>query len=203
MNPATLSIIIPTVGRRSLAALLDSIATQEFIDGDEVLVIGDDPQGGRFDPNVRVLVEAHGKHFSYLYLADTPLNTYGHPKRNYALALCKGDYISYQDDDDLMLPGALKAIRQKCDEMPGKMFLFQLKWSDGSLTPLGPEPSQTGGQSFVWPNLPGRMGGFGERYEGDYDFMVSTIGKHPEGKNGLVFVPTVTTLYSGKHREWG
>ncbi len=189
------SIIIPTLGRPSLVRMLFSIAYQKLIDGDEILVVGDDPDG----PAKKIVLH-FGPPFRYLsHKVEKHPRGYGNPQRNFAMPFCKGDYVNDQDDDDMMAPGILKIMRQACEESPGKIFIYQMRRPSGRLNPGYPPTDLAGGQCFVWPNIPERMGGWGHRYTGDQDFMSSTIALHPEGKNGVIYRPEIITHYSGGH----
>ena len=74
-----LSIIIPTIGRATLARTLATIAAQELLPGDEVLVIGDGPQ-----PEAERMFQAAGLPGRYL---DGPeRHNWGGAQRTFAAA---------------------------------------------------------------------------------------------------------------------
>jgi len=61
------------------------------------------------------------------------------------------------------------------------------------------------------PNVKGRVGQYGKRYEGDYDYIVSTAALYPEGERALVWCPEVLSVlgianapedYKKKVDEW-
>ena len=189
------SIIIPTLGRPSLEALLISIETQPLGAG-QVIVMGESPDG-----NLVRRVNYFGPRFRCYFCPSGRPGGYGNPQRNFALPLCHGDYINYQDDDDVMTPGILAVMRANCEAQPGKIFIYQMRWPDGHLNPGYPPRDLAGGQCFVWPNIPGRMGKFGHRYAGDQDFMEQTIALHPDGKAGVIYRPEVITEYAGCHEK--
>jgi hypothetical protein len=41
--------------------------------------------------------------------------------------------------------------------------------------------SAIGGHCLVTPNIKGKLGAWGERYGGDFDWLVSTLAHWPEG----------------------
>ena len=189
----TFSIIVVTLGRPSLPHLLGSIARQIEM-GDEVLVVGERP-----DSPARACVEELGWPFRFYFCPDPAPRLYGQPQRNWIIALAKGDYLNYQDDDDEMANGIMPVMRRNCKQQPGKIFIYQMRKPDGSLHPGYPPERLAGGQCFVWPNIPGRMGLFTYKYTGDQDFMNTTIALHPEGRAGVVHCPEIITEYAGNH----
>lgn len=95
------STIIPTINRPTLTPAVCSVLTQEFdADGFEVIVVNDSGESiGEMDwmrsPHVRV-IDTHRRERSVA--------------RNTGAALAQGRYLHFLDDDDLLLPGALKAF---------------------------------------------------------------------------------------------
>lgn len=174
-HPPTLSIIIPTIGRTSLTAAIKSAANQTG-PGDEILVIGDGPQ-----PVAREISRQHGASVSY---HETPMyRNWGHGNRNFAMKLAKGDYLMFLDDDDVFTREALRSVRTAVTASPGHPIIFRMTTPDG-LT-LWSDPivriQNVGTPMFVIPNDPQRLGRFGIRYEGDFDFISSTLALYPAG----------------------
>ena len=91
--------IIPTVGRKTLQRAVQSVLDQNFsADEFEVIVVNDSGSPLPFadwqsSPLVRVIHTDHQERCV---------------ARNTAAALAKGTYLHFLDDDDWMLPGALK-----------------------------------------------------------------------------------------------
>lgn len=194
------SIIVPTLGRPSLDRMLESITSQALVEGDEIIMVAERLEW-RMDLFQRHCASAKPGSLWYGAVASDAPGGYGNPQRNVGLTLCRGDYINYQDDDDVMAPGILAVMRANCEAQPGKIFIYQMRWPDGHLNPGYPPRDLAGGQCFVWPNIPGRMGKFGHRYAGDQDFMEQTIALHPEGKAGVIYRPEVITEYAGCHEK--
>jgi len=178
---ARLSIIIPTHDGDGLDRLLASIAPQ-LADGDEVLIIGD-----TCDDPLALLAEkigAMGAPYRFL-----PYNTghhcWGHCQLNYGISQATGDYLVFNDDDDIFTPEAFHIIRARIAELPQPrplMFRFHAARLGRTL----PEryeviESAIGGHCLVTPNIPGKLGAWGERYGGDFDWLVSTLAHWPEG----------------------
>ena len=198
---STLSIIVATIARPSLEKLLLSIQPQ-LIEGDEVIVVGDAPEH-----KARPLVEKFGAPFRYIGY-DPPVERgwieVGQ-KRMLGIKAAKGQYLNYQDDDDVMAPDALQQIRREIELHPGKLMLFKMKWPNGSLSPSIDSITDTGGASFVFPNDPEVIGWFKPDYGyDDQEFMLSTIEKAMkragvrDQRAVVVYARQVITHYSGR-----
>lgn len=174
-----LSIIVPTADGDGLDTLFISMAGQLAPD-DEVLIVGD-THDGPLDA-VRALVETHG----YRYMEhDAGHHCWGHCQINEGMRHAAGDYLVFIDDDDCFPDGALDAIRRAAAEQPSPrplMFRFWSRRHDRFLPPRHEvQESAIGGHAIVVPNIPDRLGQWGERYAGDYDFIVSTLALWSDG----------------------
>lgn len=179
MTPPTLSILIPTRGGGDLSYVFQTITTQELIDGDEVLVIGDGPQ-----PQIAEQINALGKPFRYAHTAQ-PTGDYGHSQLNYGLELARGEYIMGTDDDDGYLPRAIESVRAALMESPGRPHLFKfwsndryLVWNEARGKKI--EETFVGGHNLVIPNVEGKNGNFPPRYRGDFDWIKSVLANYAE-----------------------
>ena len=186
----TLSIIVATLGRPSLKALLGSIHPQ-LLAGDEVIVVGDN-----YGDETHLSCTQYGLQVKYLAV-KTP-KCYGGPQREYGISMASGDYINYQDDDDTMPPEALSIIRQVIAQHSGRPILFQMQYPDGTVRDTG-----RGGQCFVFPNTRGKIGKFRSSdgnyyYDCDQEFIQTTCDYYP---GPILAAPYVISLYSGPH--WG
>lgn len=178
---SSLSLLVPTLGRPSLARALNSVKDQ-LASGDEVIVVGDTHDGEL--PEVEALVRDYGKQFRYL-AHDAGHHCWGHCTLMYGINRANGDYIHCSDDDDCWSPDALDAMRGAIAELnEPHPLLFRFRswygpvfWSQRGLIAEG----QIGGHCLVTPNIPDRIGVFGCRYEGDYDYILSTLQKWPRG----------------------
>lgn len=178
---ARLTIIVPTPDGDGLHRLFDSIAPQLGAD-DEVLIIGDTHDGPL--PEVESMVLGMDSRYRYLE-HDAGHHCWGHCQINYGMAHATGAYMVFNDDDDIFAPGALDAIRQAIAHLPAPrplMFKFYAERLGRTL----PEryevvESAIGGHCIVVPNLPAKLGRWGERYGGDFDFIQTTLEHWPEG----------------------
>jgi glycosyltransferase involved in cell wall biosynthesis len=179
MSQPTISILIPTKGGGDLLYVLQTISTQELIDGDEVLIIGDGPQ-----PQVAEQVDALGPPFRYAH-TSTPTGDFGHTQLNYGLELARGEYIMGTDDDDGYLPRAIESVRAALMESPGRPHLFKfwsndryLVWNEDRGRKI--EETYIGGHNLVLPNVEGKKGKFPSRYRGDFDWVKGVLSCYAE-----------------------
>ncbi len=97
------STIIPTIGRDSLAQAVESVLSQS-LNGEtfQVIVVNDAGRplpaaGWQIHPQVTILETARRERSV---------------ARNTGAAIGRGSYLHFLDDDDMLLPGALEALRQ-------------------------------------------------------------------------------------------
>jgi glycosyltransferase involved in cell wall biosynthesis len=191
----TLTAIVPTPGQgRPLRRCLQSLVMQ-LRPGDECLVVGDCVDGPL--PEVEALVASFGPLFHYL-----PFNggehSWGHFEINYGIEHAKGDYLVANDDDDIFAPGAFAIIRRVIRELPAPrplLFRFQsylggLYWNEGcrhSDGRLVARQDFIGGHCAVFPNIPERLGRWTARYQGDFDFVRSTLDLWPNKDDDAIW----------------
>lgn len=147
-----------------------------------MLIIGD-----TFDaPLAWLAAEIEGMGPPYRFLPhDAGHHCWGHCQINYGITQALGDYLVFNDDDDVFTPEALHIIRARIQEQPSPRPLM-FKFFAARLGRTLPEryevvESAIGGHCLVTPNIPGRLGQWGERYGGDFDWIVSTLEHWPEG----------------------
>lgn len=183
----SISAIVPTVAtdlaRLTLLRRSMESAYHQLSAGDELLIAADTTDGPlnevrelclRFDANaipfgfrVRYVPHAGAQH------------SYGHDQINAAMAVATGDYITFNDDDDIYCAGAFDAIREAAGNLPSPApLLFRFRsyhgpvfWALPGLLGQG----LIGGHCAVVPNLPSLLGQWSPRYEGDWDFIESTL----------------------------
>jgi glycosyltransferase involved in cell wall biosynthesis len=166
-----LSIVIPTLGRPSLAATLASCA-----DADEIVVVLDTSRGGalpcKLPPNS---VFAEG---------DFGV-TGGHAGRAHGISLATGTHLAFFDDDDVYTPGAMDLMRYAACDRP---VIFRMDhythgvlWRDREV-----RFGNVSTQMYLVPNDPARLGTWephapGLREPGgDYTFIKGCVEKMGE-----------------------
>lgn len=163
----SISFIVPTVGRSTLGAALDSITTQ-MDSGDELLI--------KYDLTA----------------------SWGNATRNELLQRAKGDFLMFMDDDDIFTAGAIKKVREHIGKEPARLHLFRMRYVTGRELWLAPVVlvGNVSTQMIAVPNVPEALGRFGDRYEGDYDFIVSSMRSF----GTPIFIPEVISIYRPHER---
>lgn len=179
----TLSLIIPTQGRPTLERALASARDQLGL-GDECWVVVD--THGMSTPEFSAIAERVGKFGPQFWITgrDAGCHDFGHSQVNHGIACARGDYIHVSDDDDVWCPGALAVMREAIVAHPGRVFLFRFRsYLGGTVFWLQPglvRQACIGGHCLLAPNLPGKLGQWGARYEGDYDAITATLALHDQ-----------------------
>jgi glycosyltransferase involved in cell wall biosynthesis len=155
----TISFIVPTIGRASLADTLASIETDP---GDEILVVGDCFRHPPTDPRPR-------------YIPCMAGEDWGCKERTLGIGLARGDYLAFIDDDDVYRTGARAAMREAMRETPDRPVLFRMTYPDGRILWHYPllRCGNVSTQMVLIPNDPARLGRWTARREGDFDFLAS------------------------------
>jgi glycosyltransferase involved in cell wall biosynthesis len=179
----TLSIIIPTCGRSSLRRTLLSLVPQ-LLEGDQVLVIGDGEQ-----PNSAIICQE----FGVCYVDGVETGCFGNRQRQAGMALATGDYLLFIDDDDVYVPQALSVVRLAIAEHPDRPMLFQFIDKNGAVIWQQQEVKEgnISTAQIVFPNRSTQLGVWQDRYEGDFDFVRSTLDKWPGGDQAVVWRPNI------------
>jgi glycosyltransferase involved in cell wall biosynthesis len=186
----SLSVIIPTIGRDSLATLLAGLVLQ-LEEQDEVIVVSDGPlvpmrrAAWPVDPRIK-------------YVEGEKTCRWGNAQRNAGIQAAKGTHLLFLDDDDEVLPEYLKTGRSAALESPDRIILFKTRHHGGTIWKL-PEvrEANVSTQMFLIPNVPGRLGLWSDRYEGDLDFLKSTIALYPKPQDEVIWRQETLTI----HRE--
>ena len=154
----TISFIVPTLGRASLAATLRSIELQP---GDEVLVVGAVDQSMFAAP--------------YCGIPCASGQDWGATERTRGMREATGDYLAFLDDDDTYAPGHRALMASAIARTPGRPVLFRMTYPNSYV--LWREPSLVCGnvstQMILIPNDQTKLGAWTGRREGDYDFLSS------------------------------
>lgn len=178
-DPPTLTLMIPTIGRPSLARCLHSVRVQDWRSGDAVILIGDGPQ-----PVARALWDQLKLPGRYLEVPG-PSADWGHTPHNLVMPIAPGDYLMALDDDDRLAPGAVATVRAAVAAHPGRPHLFRMRlhhlggrtlWVDREV-----RHGNVGTPMLVAPNDPARLGRYAPRYGGDFDFIRECVAHYPGG----------------------
>jgi glycosyltransferase involved in cell wall biosynthesis len=187
---ASFSVIIPTLGRSTLRAMLASIAGQDLGASDEVLVIGDGPQ-----PAAELLARDLGPPFRYL---EGPLeHAFGDPQREYGMARARGDYLLFADDDNAYLPGAFAAIRAAALVFADRPLIFRVRFLSGEIAPSAPRLNCGDFDTAcgIWPNRSDRLSAWGHCYTGDYVFARQTLDLYPDRDRSAVWRSEIIAVH--------
>ncbi len=185
----TFSVIVPTIGRPTLARTLTSLRMQDWIYGDEVILAADGESS--FAKRLWRQYKMPG-HF-----IESPicLGSWGHGMRNALLDqnVASGNFLLALDDDDIFTTKAIATIRKAVVDAPGCPHIFRMRSTEGTLWST-PElkPRNVGTPMFVFPNHPKRLGRYAMRYGGDLDFAQQTAAFYPP--EALVWRPEIIAL---------
>jgi len=169
MTPS-LSVIVPTVGRPVLLRLLEDLAP-DLEPTDEVIVVGDGPQ-----PQADLTVQAMACD-QMRYVDGPATGCYGNAQRQLGMSLARGSHLCFFDDDDRVLVGGLRILRRLASAHPMTVVISRMIDKHSLILWQVPEVRQgnVSTQMLLVPNVPPRLGVWGDRYEGDYDFLTSTL----------------------------
>lgn len=160
----TISFIVPTIGRASLARTLASIETWP---GDEILVVG---QLGAvtLSPACR-------------YTSCAPGDDWGMAERNLGMSVAQGEYLSFMDDDDWYAPKARPLLDDAIRAAPTRPLIFKMQYPHGGTLWQDREIrcGNVGTPMIVVPNDPAKLGTWGPGYVGDLGFY-ETLKWAPE-----------------------
>jgi len=134
------SAIIPTIGRASLARVVNSVLSQTFTADDfEVIVVNDSGQP---------LPDADWQSSEKVRI----LNTNRHERstaRNTGAAIATGTYLHFLDDDDWLLPGALQSFWELVQTCVGDWLYGRTQLIDRSEQPLIQLQHRLQGNCFI------------------------------------------------------
>lgn len=184
----SLSIIVATRGRSTLETLLHELVSQTE-SGDEIIVVSDGPNpasrrfAGTLGPKVR-------------YVEYGPVRCWGHPQRDIGMRLASKEYLSFLNDDDMVVPSYVRSLKAVAAENPGRPIVFRMQMGPMILWGRpGVFHGNVSTQMLVLPNVQERLGNWGRSYQGDFIFMKSTMAKYPEGDKVIVWNETVTVMH--------
>lgn len=181
----TLSVLIPTQGRDTLKRAVLSAIGAGLGEDDELIIVADTFEVAKPEAlHKSILRMVSGSpigHIRYLELDDGH-HCYGHCQLNHGLEQASGRYIHCQDDDDIYTDGSIARIKRFADGLPEPVpMLFRFKswfgptfWDHPGLV----AENHIGGHCAVFPNDE-KLGRFTCRYQGDFDYIRSTLDNYP------------------------
>jgi glycosyltransferase involved in cell wall biosynthesis len=95
------TIVTPTICRRSLLRLCESIDTQTESDWEHLVVV-DIPRHRMTKQQREIIAAIPPNHRRSFWFCDRTHNNYGHTCRHQSWQNAKGDYVLYLDDDDYL-----------------------------------------------------------------------------------------------------
>lgn len=174
----SISLIIPTIARATLANTLRSLKFQPWKGGDEIILVGDGPQ-----PIAREFASQFKLPLKYIETVK-PLKFWGHGIRNWINEnkIAKGRYLAALDDDDIWCPNTLVEIRKAINETPGYPLIFKMDWTAIGGKYLWTDKEirrgNVGTPMLVCPNND-KLGRWGMGpYSGDFDFIYQTCSMY-------------------------
>lgn len=196
----TFSVIVPTIGRRTLGDALDSIDRAGLTPEDEVVVVAD-------GPNPVAWYQWHARRLpgKYLELARRT-NDFGGSPREHGMAHAQKRWLMFLDDDDGYLPGALETVRGVLRIIRGLQpdwqpcpLLFRMLHGAGVFVWKvrgAMECGNVSSQNIVCPNARGKLGRWGKFYAGDFEFIRDTVAAYGRAE----WREEMTVRYGGTNR---
>jgi hypothetical protein len=135
---------------------------------------------------------------------------WGITPRNRGIEAASGTHITFLDDDDVYLPGALDALRDFAREHPKRIGIFQMNRGLYGVVGTGSDPTLQGIASgmLLVPNIKGHVGRFGPvpgtpddgRRLADYpeyqEASVTAVGPRAERLGDYRFIVETVALQS-------
>ena len=169
-------LLIATMGRKTLIQMLDSIVPQ-MEESDFITVVYDNKDTGDTFETVKNM-KTRCKLNVIMNNETYDVNYPQHSIRNKYNDL-EGDFIFHGDDDDIYTPNAMIYIRKYvCN--PTTLYLFNLYFKDMKTETFYKnklEISHISTPSGIIPKEINKLGIWGNRYEGDFDFYKSIEDK--------------------------
>jgi hypothetical protein len=144
----------------------------------DVLVVGDG-----FSAPTRELVEFYETlGLPCRYQATVQTRDWGHSQVNWGLQNVRGDYVTYQDDDDIYLPRALEEMVRLVNTFDSpRPLLGRVKTPSFGLLWQRPDTTTClDGHCIVAPNDKKKLGWMASVHSGDQGLLHTTLRNYPE-----------------------
>ena len=165
--PYTFNVLIATVGRPTLQAMLDSLCG-ELVKEDCLTIVFD---GHTIIPLFDV---SKFKCKVVQFCEPVALGYWGHAIQNkYTPLLEKRDFVMYADDDDAYIKNSFNNLR-KLIKKPDVLYIAKMIYKDGRLIPRIPtiEIANISTQNGIIPYDLAPRGTFGYTYVGDGEYYI-------------------------------
>lgn len=195
-NP-TISIIIGTKGRPSLAAAILSVAPQ-IDENDEILIITE----GERQIVLDIVTSFKSLGINIKYIIGPTTSAWGYPQRTLGFELATKDRIVILNDDDKLEVGAIKAIKKIVQDHPTDLIIGWLRDArDGAI--VGNkyllEEGHLADTMLILPNDKTKIGQYNLKDERDIIFALSTLKYYPQGPVWLEQVIYEWNTYSARN----
>jgi len=165
-----LSVVIPTIGRDTLAVTLESLVAQPEYEGVEVLVVGDTHGGWTTSLyDAQALTEQARQTF---LAHDGGRHCFGQPQRTAGARVARAPWVAFTQDDNISAKDALAYIEMAIDNQvhPRPIFFRWLApWRETIWRWPQLRPGNIDADCLVFPRAIARDVVWGMHYEGDYD----------------------------------
>lgn len=132
-----ITVVIPTYGARgALARAVDSALAQQGVDLD-VVVVDDNNPDTPARKATQAIMDAYAADSRVRYICHQH-NRNGAAARNTGIHAAKGEYVAFLDDDDMFLPGKLRAQLDYLNANPQFDAVYCLACRDGKALPATP-----------------------------------------------------------------
>lgn len=163
----SLTVIVPTIGRDTLAATVRSIPDEW-----RTLVIADGSEA--FGKACMACAGTRAR-----VVATPQTNDVGHTQRNTGMSIAQTEWLAFMDDDDTYVPDVQKLV----DPQQRRPHIYRMRYCHG-----GGELWQTeqvregnvGTPMFVLPNDPAKLASWPSRRSGDFAFIQETCALYEQ-----------------------
>ncbi len=105
MSDATITVVVPTVGRHTLGATLESAR-----EADQIILVLDEAGIPGLLPDI--------PDWPHIVTANVIGGDHGYTARTKGITLATGTHLAFMDDDDVYLPGAIRLMRDAACDRP-------------------------------------------------------------------------------------